>query len=172
MKGICASSWTITKNIQTQFHKVLVLALDGEVWLNSRSLNKECTHSTYLFGVDYFQLTFIRKFETACEGKWVSVFEAPVFQIGGPSLIPLQFMWDLWWAKWHPGRFLCEFVGFPLLAFIPPVLYINTFAASYLNTQGLNNSCLKSPASTLVELTFQSRTLRSFSLNQLRNLSL
>ena len=25
---------------------------------------------------------------------------------------------------------------------------VNTFAASYLNTQGLNNSCLKSPAST------------------------
>ena len=44
---------------------------------------------------------------------------------------------------------------------------INTFAASYLNTQGLNNSCLKSPASTLVDLTFQSRALRSFSLNQL-----
>ena len=49
---------------------------------------------------------------------------------------------------------------------------INTFAASYLNTQGLNNSCLKSPASTLVDLTFQSRALRSFILNQLRNLSL
>ena len=48
----------------------------------------------------------------------------------------------------------------------------NTFAASYSNTQGLNNSCLKSPASTLVDLTFQSRALRSFSLNQLRNLSL
>ena len=50
--------------------------------------------------------------------------------------------------------------------------FINTFAASYLNTQGLNNWCLKSPASTLVDLTFQSRALRSFSLNQLRNLSL
>ena len=49
---------------------------------------------------------------------------------------------------------------------------VNTFAASYLNTQGLNNSCLKSPASTLVDLTFQSRALHSFSLNQLRNLSL
>ena len=49
---------------------------------------------------------------------------------------------------------------------------LNTFAASYLNTQELNNSCLKSPASTLVDLTFQSRALRSFSLNQLRNLSL
>jgi len=48
----------------------------------------------------------------------------------------------------------------------------NTFAASYLNTQGLNNSCLKSPAATLVDLNFQSRALRSFSLNQLRNLSL
>ena len=49
---------------------------------------------------------------------------------------------------------------------------LNTFAASYLNIQGLNNSCLKSPASTLVDLNFQSRALRSFSLNQLRNLSL
>ena len=49
---------------------------------------------------------------------------------------------------------------------------LNTFAASYLNTQGLNNSCLKSPASTLVDLTIQSRPLRSFSLNQLCNLSL
>ena len=53
-----------------------------------------------------------------------------------------------------------------------PVPDINTFAASYLNTQRLNNSCLKSPASTLVDLTFQSRAVRSFSLNQLRNLSL
>ena len=52
------------------------------------------------------------------------------------------------------------------------ILYLNTFAASYLNIQGLNNSCLKSPASTLVDLTFQSRALRSFSLNQLHNLSL
>ena len=51
-------------------------------------------------------------------------------------------------------------------------LHLNTFAASYLNTQGLNNSCLKSPASTLVDLTLKSRALRSFSLNQLRNLSL
>ena len=42
-------------------------------------------------------------------------------------------------------------------------LLFNTFAASYLNTQGLNNSCLKSPASTLVNLTFQSRALRTFS---------
>ena len=49
---------------------------------------------------------------------------------------------------------------------------LNTFAASYLNTQGLNNSCLKSPASTLVDLTFQSRARRYFSWNQLRNLSL
>ena len=52
------------------------------------------------------------------------------------------------------------------------LLVLNIFAASYLNTQGLNNSCLKSPASNLVDLTFQSRALRSFSLNQLRNLSL
>ena len=48
---------------------------------------------------------------------------------------------------------------------------INTFTA-IVDLSRFNNSCLKSPASTLVDLTFQSRALRSFSLNQLRNLSL
>ena len=48
---------------------------------------------------------------------------------------------------------------------------INTFPA-IVDLSRFNNSCLKSPASTLVDLTFQSRALRSFSLNQLRNLSL
>ena len=46
-----------------------------------------------------------------------------------------------------------------------------TFTA-IVDLSRFNNSCLKSPASTLVHLTFQSRALRSFSLNQLRNLSL
>ena len=58
--------------------------------------------------------------------------------------------------------------------------YINITSNNFLNTftaivdlSRFNNSCLKSsPASTLVDLTFQSRALRSFSLNQLRNLSL
>ena len=48
---------------------------------------------------------------------------------------------------------------------------INTFTA-IVDLSRFNNSCLKSPASTLVDLTFQSHALRSFSLNQLRNLSL
>ena len=47
----------------------------------------------------------------------------------------------------------------------------NTFTA-IVDLSPFNNSCLKSPTSTLVDLTFQSRALRSFSLNQLRNLSL
>ena len=51
------------------------------------------------------------------------------------------------------------------------VLSVNTFTA-VVDLSRFNNSCLKSPASTLVDLTFQSRALRSFSLNQLRNLSL
>ena len=48
---------------------------------------------------------------------------------------------------------------------------INTFSAIVHHSR-FNNSYLKSPASTLVDLTFQSRALRSFSLNQIRNLSL
>ena len=49
--------------------------------------------------------------------------------------------------------------------------FLNTFTAT-VDLSRFNNSCLKSPTSTLVDLTFQSRALRSFSLNQLRNLSL
>ena len=72
----------------------------------------------------------------------------------------------------HLGiRSFHPFVCFFTFLFISEV-HFNTFAASYLNTQGLNNSRLKSPASTLFDLTFQLRALRSFSLNQLRNLSL
>ena len=48
---------------------------------------------------------------------------------------------------------------------------INTFTA-IVDLSRFNNSCLKSLASTLVDLTFQSLALRSFSLNQLCNLSL
>ena len=51
------------------------------------------------------------------------------------------------------------------------LLDFNTFTA-IVDLSRFNNSCLKSPTSTLVALTFQSRSLRSFSLNQLRNLSL
>ena len=48
---------------------------------------------------------------------------------------------------------------------------LNTFTA-IVDLSRFNNSCLKSPASILVDLTFQLRALRYFSLNQLRNLSL
>jgi len=53
----------------------------------------------------------------------------------------------------------------------PSSTKLNTFTA-IVNLSQFNNSCLKSPASTLVDLIFQSRALRSFSLNQLRDLSL
>jgi hypothetical protein len=31
---------------------------------------------------------------------------------------PDQSMWDLWWTKWHWGRFFSEFFGFP-----PPISF-------------------------------------------------
>ena len=48
---------------------------------------------------------------------------------------------------------------------------LNTFTA-IVDLSWFNNSCLKSPVLTLVDLIFQSRALHSFSLNQLRDLSL
>ena len=57
------------------------------------------------------------------------------------------------------------------LSFLCNTFLCNTFTA-IVDLSRFNNSCLKSPASTLVDPTFQSRALRSFSLNQLRNLSL
>ena len=52
-----------------------------------------------------------------------------------------------------------------------PTEAVNTFTA-IVDLSRFNNSCLKSPASTLVDLTFQSRARRYLSLNQLRILSL
>ena len=30
----------------------------------------------------------------------------------GPSSIPGQPMWDLWWTKWYSDRFLFEYLSF------------------------------------------------------------
>jgi len=49
-------------------------------------------------------------------------------------------------------------------------MFFNTFTA-VIDLSQFNNSCLKLPVSTLVDLIFQLRALRSFSLNQLRDLS-
>ena len=43
------------------------------------------------------------------------------------------------------------------------MIFVNTFTA-IVDFSRFNNSCLKSPASTLVDLTFQSRALRSFNV--------
>ena len=61
--------------------------------------------------------------------------------------------------------------GYYFLQSLQILMHLNTFTA-IVDLSRFNNSCLKSPASTLVDLTFQSRALRSFSLNQLRKLSL
>jgi hypothetical protein len=50
-------------------------------------------------------------------------------------------------------------------------LPLNTFIV-IVDHSRFNNSCLKSPASTLVDLIFKSRVLCSFSLNQLCDLSI
>ena len=56
------------------------------------------------------------------------------------------------------------------MCIVVTLMSVNTFTA-IVDLSRFNNLCLKSPASTLVDLTFQSHALPSFSLNQLRNLS-
>ena len=51
---------------------------------------------------------------------------------------------------WHK---LSEYFSL-FLMWLSRYFTFNTFAASYLNIQGLNNSYSKSPASTLVDLIF------------------
>ena len=81
----------------------------------------------------------------ACNRTTLPFFYVCIFLI---SLFTSLFHYKA--AILHAKRFLLQSLLSP----------INTFAASYLNTHGINNSCLKSPASTLVDLTFQSRALR------------
>ena len=58
--------------------------------------------------------------------------------------------------------FLCNFGIYTIWQFLLLLRIHNTFTA-IVDISRFNNSCLKSPASTLVDLTFQSRALRSFS---------
>jgi hypothetical protein len=46
-----------------------------------------------------------------CHGPGV---QPPASHCGGPGSIAGQFMWDLWWTKWHWNRFPPECFGFPL----------------------------------------------------------
>jgi hypothetical protein len=45
------------------------------------------------------------------ERKIIWSFTICVFLI---ELRFLNYMWDLWWTKWHWDRFLSEYFGFPL----------------------------------------------------------
>ena len=73
--------------------------------------------------------------------------------------LPVPKLWRFRWPRPHITYWSVRLAL--VLLHREKGMFINTFTASYLNTQGLNNSCLKSPASTLVDLTFQSRALRS-----------
>ena len=82
---------------------------------------------------------------------------------GGREAQPENFLTEIFLSG---SRTFCKILMSLLKAFL-----INTFTA-IVDLSRFNNSCLKSPTSTLVDLTFQSRALRSFSLNQLSSLSL
>jgi hypothetical protein len=49
-------------------------------------------------------------FDWPCHGSGGS---CPASHRGVPRSRPGQFMWDLWWTKWHWGRFFSEFFDFP-----------------------------------------------------------
>ena len=92
-------------------------------------------------------------------------FEELVFQSGGPSLKPLQLMWDLWWAKWHQGRFLWEYVGFPLLTTILPVFYINLSTVWGLENRAVTRgSSTETKTYPTTEININRESGRSFNL--------
>jgi len=47
----------------------------------------------------------------------------PVCHCGDWHLTPGQSMWDLWWTKWHWGRFLPRVLQFSPVSTGPPVLH-------------------------------------------------
>ena len=108
----------------------------------------------------------------ACIFKWQSVDKKLILDcltLEDECTVILQHVWNQWPS--HPKRLessnsMCferKMCNIHSLRRVETV--INTFAASYLNTQGLNNSCLKSPASTKVDVGDFKHEL----LNQLRS---
>jgi hypothetical protein len=48
-----------------------------------------------------------------CAVSWSGGYP-PVFYRRGPGSIPGQFVWDLWWTKWHWDRVFPEYFSFLL----------------------------------------------------------
>jgi hypothetical protein len=47
------------------------------------------------------------------------------FSLGTLGSIPDNFMWDSWWTEWHWTRFAPNFIHFPQLIIIVPLLHIH-----------------------------------------------
>jgi hypothetical protein len=55
-----------------------------------------------------------------CHG---SIGQSPASHCGGPGSIPVHYIWDLWWTKWHWDRFFSRVLRFSPVSFIPLVLH-------------------------------------------------
>jgi len=62
----------------------------------------------------------VRTWAVPCRGRGTYL---PVCHCGDRHLIPGQSMWDLWWTKWHWGRFLARVLRFSPVSTVPPVLH-------------------------------------------------
>jgi hypothetical protein len=73
------------------------------------------------YGVIIMRL-FVHTVHTKSKRKIILMqykIDIPIFSINNkssfsPGSIPGQFMWDLWWTKWHWERFFPEYFGFSL----------------------------------------------------------
>ena len=135
-------------------YKVLirpVLTYASEIWTLSKTNERRLS----LFERKLLRCIFGAKQEN---GTWRKRYNYELYEIfNEPNIVNYIKVKRLAWA----GRLVC----------MNSDRTLNTFTA-IVDLSRFNNSCLKSPASILVDLTFQLRALRYFSLNQLRNLSL
>ena len=121
---------------------------------------RRCFRSSFFLQVFSLKICMLENCLPHSKIKWGGYFEDPFLWCNDSLINFIQFVTFLIRVIYCSEMYKCLHE-----------LYINTFT-TIVDLSRFNNSCLKSPASTLVDLTFQSRAIRSFSLNQLRNLSL
>jgi hypothetical protein len=84
-------------------------------WVNPRAMRNSYGNGvTCIRSPDVNKITYYRNWNRwPCHGSGRSG-KPLASHCGGPGSILGQFMWNLWWAKWHWDRFFPEFFGFPL----------------------------------------------------------
>ena len=78
--------------------------------------------------------------------RFISIIRFSIFAVSFPGPIPVQFLWDFWWTKWHWDKIFSKHFGLPLSVSFYLwciLIYHCTIGAVYMNLATTRTSLVK-----------------------------